>query len=159
MSDWTVCAWIRTTQSGIGDPNKGTIFAKGGDWTGGVRYTMAVGEIEEGLVTLTVDDDATKVQVTGSTVINDDQWHQIAGLREESILRLYVDGREDSPPVELPGAYDLSGTSQHDALIGAISDHRDGSLAKFYRGLIGEVEIYDRALSHQEVYVLSVPAP
>ncbi|UCG55594.1 MAG: hypothetical protein JSU70_12075, partial [Phycisphaerales bacterium] len=63
--DWSVCAWIRTTQSGTGDLNKGTIFANGGEFTGGIRYALAVGENYEGIVTLTTDDDTTEVQAIG----------------------------------------------------------------------------------------------
>jgi hypothetical protein len=156
MDDWSVCAWIRTTQSGTGDENKGTIFANGGDWTGGVRYAMAVGEIQEGLVSLTTDDDITKVQVTNTSLVNDDQWHHIAGVRDGATLRLYIDGKPDGTGT-LPAGYDLSGTSQHNAYIGAITDHRDGSLAKFYSGLIDEARIYGRALSADEIAAIATP--
>ncbi len=36
--DWTVTAWFKTAMTGTGDANKGTIYAKGGDSTGGKRY-------------------------------------------------------------------------------------------------------------------------
>jgi hypothetical protein len=148
--DWSVCAWIKTTQSGTGDENKGTIFANGGDWTGGKRYALAVNEVADGLVTLTTDDDATKVQATGTTPVNDNEWHHVAGIRDGDALRLYVDGQPDGAEV-LPAGYDLSGTSQHNAYIGVITDNRDGSLAKHFNGLIDEVRIYNGALSADQI--------
>ena len=148
--DWSVSAWIRTTQWGTDDEDKGTLFANGGDWSGGMRYTLAVGETYDGAVTLTTDDDVTKVQVMGTAVVNDDQWHHVAGVRDGSLLRLYIDAEPDGT-AGLPAGYDLSGTSQHHACIGAITDNRDGSRAKYFRGLIDEVQINNRALSHAEV--------
>jgi len=35
-NDWTITAWIKTTQI-----DRGTIFANGGDNSGGVRFTLA----------------------------------------------------------------------------------------------------------------------
>jgi len=152
--DWTVSAWIKTVQSGTGDENKGTIFANGGDQSGGIRYTLAVSETEEGIVTLTTDDDATKVQATSSVLVNDDAWHHVVGMRSGTDLIVYVDGVLDVTNT-VPDGYDLSGTSQHNAYVGVITDNRDGSLSKSFAGLIDEVRIYDRALSAQEVLFLA----
>jgi hypothetical protein len=71
-------------------------------------------------------------------------------------LRLYVDGGP-SGTESLPAGYDLSGTSQHNARIGAIADHRDGSLAKYFKGLIDDVRVYGRALSDDEISELTAP--
>lgn len=148
--DWSVSAWIRTTQSGTGDANKGTIFAKGGDQTGGIRYTLAVNEAQSGLITLTTDDDVAKVQATSSTAVNDDAWHHVAGIRRGGQLEIYVDGVLNGTTA-LPAGYNLAGTSQHNAYVGVITDNRDASLIKYYVGLIDDVRIYNYALSGNEV--------
>jgi hypothetical protein len=148
--DWTVAAWIKTTQSGKGDENKGTVFANGGDQSGGVRYTLAMGESQSGIITLTTDDDSTKAQATGSTLVNDDAWHHVVGMRNGTDLRVYVDGALAGTNT-VPAGYDLSGTSQHNAYIGVITDHTDGSLVKPYVGLIDDVRIYSYALSPAEL--------
>ncbi len=154
--NWTVSAWIKTTMTGTEDEDKGTIFANGGDWGGGHRYTLAVSEITEGIVTLTTDDDSTKVQATGSTAVNDDVWHLVAGVRDGTTLRVYIDGEEDTTNT-VSITYDLSGTSQHDAYIGAITDHRDSSMKKLFSGLIDDVRVYDYALSADQIKAMIPP--
>jgi hypothetical protein len=148
--DWTISAWIKTTQSGTGDENKGSIYAKGGDQTDGIRYTLGIGEVTSGLITLTTDDNVTKAQATGNTVVNDDLWHHVAGIRKGTQLLVYVDGALDGTGT-VPAGYDLSGTTQHNAYIGTITDNRDGTLFKYYIGSIDDVQIYDYAISDSDI--------
>jgi hypothetical protein len=64
----------------------------------------------------------------------------------------------------LPGGYDLSGTSQANVLIGAITDYPEGTKYKTYEGVIDDVRVYGYALSEgncrylAEVGDLWVPA-
>jgi len=158
--DWTVCAWIKTTQSGTGDQNKGSIIGKGGDNAGGHRYALGLSEesdATEGMVTITTDDNVNKRQATGQVLVNDGEWHHVVGMRDGNSLRVYVDGLTD-PAWEnnnLPDGYDLSGTHQHNAYIGAITDNRDSSTYKYLRGSVDEVRIYSYALSAGEVAYLA----
>ena len=148
--DWTISAWIKTTQAGTEDENKGTIYANGGDQTDGIRYTLATNEVTSGMITLTTDDNITKVQATGNTVVNDNVWHHVAGIRNGTQLLVYVDGALDGTGT-LPAGYDLSGTTQHNAYIGVITDNRDGTLIKYFTGLIDDVQIYNYALSDTDI--------
>ncbi len=148
--DWSVSAWIKTTQAGTGDANKGTVFAKGGDQTGGIRYTLAVNEAQSGMVTLTTDDDVAKIQATSGTAVNDDAWHHVVGTRSAGELRIYVDGVLNGTN-SLPAGYNLSGTSQHNAYVGVITDNRDATLVKYFVGMIDDVRIYNYALSDNEI--------
>ncbi|HCO95203.1 MAG TPA: hypothetical protein DIU00_14835, partial [Phycisphaerales bacterium] len=136
--DWTISAWIKTTQSGIEDMSKGTVFANGADGAGGIRYTLAVNEGQTGSITLTADDDKNKVQARSSTAVNDGAWHHVVVMRKAGQLHVYVDGVLDGGGY-LPPGYDLSGTSGQNAYIGAITDNDDGSLYKYFVGLIDEV--------------------
>jgi hypothetical protein len=118
---------------------------------------VCVGEITAGAVTVTTDDDVTKVQATGVTTVNDNQWHHVVALRDGLTLRVYVDGLLDASNT-LPAGYDLSGTSQHNAYVGAITDHTDttgNTLEKFYNGLIDDLRIYNYALSDPEAGYLA----
>jgi len=151
--DWTISAWIRTTQSGIEDTDKGTVFANGADGSGGMRYTLAVNEGQLGSITLTTDDDKYKVQAISSTVVNDGAWHHVVGMRNAGQLRLYVDGVLDGGGY-LSDGYDLSGTSQHNAYIGVITDHRDNSLYKYFVGVVDEVCIFNGAIDANGVSAL-----
>jgi len=85
---------------------------------------------------------------------NDDEWHCVVGQREGTSIRIFIDGYlEASNTVEAD--YDLSGTSQHNAYIGAITDNSSGSLFKLFNGLIDEVRVYGRALSAEEILWLA----
>jgi len=98
-----------------------------------------------------VDDNVTKVQSTSAVTVDDDQWHHIVGLRDGSSLRLYVDGVEDGVPAPLSDGYDLSGTSQANAYIGAGWRYDTSVVHKFLIGVIDDVRVYDYALSDVEV--------
>jgi hypothetical protein len=152
--DWTVTAWFKTAIKGTGDANKGTLFAKGGDGTGGKRYALTVSENVEGIVSLVTDDDVTKYAVDAKRLVNDDQWHFVAAQRAGTALRIYTDGQFEGN-LTIPAAYDLAGASQHNAYIGALTNHADGSLYKLFSGLIDEVQVYNRALALEEVLWLS----
>jgi hypothetical protein len=158
--NWTITAWIKTTITGTGDSNKGTVFANGGDWSGGIRFTLAVSETGgEGTITLTTDDDSTKVQATSSATVNDGVWHHVVAMRDGTTLNVYIDGKLDGTN-SVPAGYDLSGTSQHDVHVGAITDHTDSSLRKYFRdGVIDDVRIYNRALTEQEIQQVMIGIP
>jgi hypothetical protein len=150
--DFTVSGWINMTAI-----ERGTVYAKGADNSGGVRYTLAMGEANDNKMTLTTDDDSTKRQALGGTVVNDGAWHHVVGMRKGNMSLVYVDGVFDGS-IDLPEGYDLSGSSQANALIGAITDARDATgatLEKFFAGLIDDVQIYRRALSDDEVAKLA----
>jgi len=153
--DWTISAWIKTTQSGMeltGD-RRGTVFANGGDAEGGIRYALVVNEGYLGMIVLTTDTDRQKVQAMGNITVNDDKWHHVIGMRNAGQLRVYVDGVLDGTNY-LPYGYDLSGTSQHNAYIGVITDNRDDSLYKYFVGSIDEVCVFACALDANSVSAL-----
>jgi hypothetical protein len=150
--NFTISAWINMTAT-----ERGTVYAKGGDNSGGIRYTLAMGEGNDNKMTLTTDDDDSKKQAKGDTVVNDGLWHHVLGMRNGNTSLVYVDGAKDAA-LDLPDEYDLSGTSQANALLGAITDARDdtgATLEKFFAGLLDEVAIYNRALSAGEISYLA----
>jgi len=152
--DWTVTAWFRTDMSGMGDANKGTVYGKGGDSGGGHRYALIMSETIEGVMTLVTDDNATKHVVDSTSVSNDDQWHFVAGQREGNAIRIYIDGQLEGSTTAAR-SYDLSGTTQHNAYIGAITNNGTGGLYKHFGGLIDEVRVFGRALSTEEILWLA----
>jgi thioredoxin len=145
--DFTITAWMKMTA-----PQKGSIFAIGGDDGGGIRYTLAMGEGNNNKLTLTMDNDSDKKQSMGDTVINDGLWHHVVGMRSGNVALVYVDGVQDGT-IDLPEGYDLSGVTQHTALTGAITSNTSGRLIKFMVGLIDDVRIYNHALSEVEIQI------
>jgi len=167
--NWTVSAWVKTSMRGTGDDNKGVIYGKGGDQAGGHRYGLYVNEEQgdpQGRVNLVIDDNGNdgigssldKTQFTGDVVVSDGDWHHVVGLRDGNDLRLYIDGLPNGAD-DCEG-YDLSGTHQHNAYIGAITAHEDDPngtvIYKYLQGSVDDVRIYDYALSPEEVAYLAV---
>ena len=145
--DFTITAWIKMTAT-----TRGSIFAIGGDDGGGIRYTLAMGEGNDNKLTLTMDNDVSKNQAMGDTIINDGEWHHVVGMIKGDVSLVYVDGVEDGT-IDLPEGYDLSGVLQHNAYIGAITSNASNTLhaEKFMIGLIDDVRIYDTALTESEI--------
>lgn len=152
-NDWTVAGWLKTTRTGLGDENEGTLFGNGGDWQGGIRYTIVLSEgNREGVPTLVIDDNASppgsvfnKQVLVARTPVNDGVWHHVAGVRTGGELRIYVDGELEGIARFSP-SYDLSGIDQHPAYIGAITDNRDGTVFKAFDGRLDDVAVWDDAL-------------
>jgi hypothetical protein len=152
---WTVTAWFKTSMSGgVDDPHQGVIYGKGGDNTGGKRYALNMSLNTEGVLTLVVDDDTTRYDAKSQTKTNDDQWHFVAAERDGTVLRIFIDGLLEGTTT-IPATYDLSGSSQRNAYIGAMTYQPDGTIYKLFNGLIDEVHIYNRALSAGEVAYLA----
>jgi len=109
-----------------------------------VEYTLFLSDVGR----------TSKEQAHSTSMTNDDEWHCVVGQREGTSIRIFIDGYlEASNTVEAD--YDLSGTSQHNAYIGAITDNSSGSLFKLFNGLIDEVRVYGRALSAEEILWLA----
>ena len=149
-NDWTITAWIRTTQP---DPDRGTIFANGSDNSGGIRFTLATHEANPNHITLTTDDNSTKTQALGATVVNDGEWYHIAGMRQGTTISVYVNGVLDGTNT-VPAGIDFSGSSQAHAYLGAIDGNSDPAtvaLEKIYVGIIDDVRVYNSALTEAEL--------
>jgi len=145
--NWSLSVWAKNTMTGTGDANKGALIANGGDGGGGHRYCLIQSEQDEAEVTLVTDDDSTKAQARGDTTkVNDDVWHHVLGVRDGDTIRIYIDGVEEGS-AGLPADYDLSGASQANVLIGAMTLASDLSIYKDYAGLIDDAQIYNCALT------------
>ena len=55
----------------------------------------------------------------------------------------------------VPPTYDLAGTSQRNAYIGASTNNTNGTQYKLFSGLIDDVRLYNRALSQGEILWLA----
>jgi len=86
---------------------------------------------------------------SGKKRLDDDSWHHIAVTREGSVVKTYVDGLVDKevknaspdPLVISPTGLYLGGRQQ---IIG-------GRFKSWFEGIIDELAIYDRVLSHEEI--------
>lgn len=90
--------------------------------------------------------DTTPQHVVGATVLSTDRWYHVAGVRDDNAktVKLYVNGSED-------GNGNYAGKTvvnlQRNKLLG-----RSGpEFGDYFHGLPDEVQIYNRALSAQEI--------
>jgi len=87
-------------------------------------------------------------QATGSTNVNDDEWHHALGLYDGTGIYLYVDGSVD-------GSQSASGLIDTDDITVFIADtNRPGTGPQAWNGLIDDVRIYNKALTRQEILLI-----
>jgi Concanavalin A-like lectin/glucanases superfamily len=142
--DFTVSAWMRTTQTrGPGDmvvkwPQTGTA---------GPRNGFDLGVLSAGVSLFKAySDGQPSIQVTGPPV-NDGQWHHLVGRKTPGALTLFVDGR-------------LAGMRPH--ALTSVSNDEPLQLGGFgtggnfdFDGQLDEVILYSRSLSDQEIAALA----
>jgi len=146
---WTVAAWIKASST----TDQCMIYCKGGDGNGGIRYMLSLGETDEHRITVTTDADTGggKKQQAGDIHVDDGERHHVLGMRDGNVLRVYVDGVQDGGTKDLPADYDLSGTSQANAFIGANWNYENPAVQKFFDGSIDDVRVYSKTLSQAEI--------
>jgi len=96
-------------------------------------------------------------QFLGSTALSINEWHHIAARYksgDQSSVKLFVDGIEDSGGSWILGDGTGSMTSFPSSLTIGAFERDSGVLAGFFDGLIDEVEIYDRALTSDEIQAI-----
>jgi len=134
----TVAAWIKTDSLSSSDTiaGKGYAWRLNGNSTNNLQFQIS-------------DTTPSGSNATGSTNVNDGQWHHVAGTYDGASYSLYVDGKLD-------GSMDASGAIDtwdgYFFCIGAHykkGDERDPR--RFFDGLIDDVRIYDKALSGSDI--------
>lgn len=84
-------------------------------------------------------------ETIGTTVLNTDRWYHTAGTHRDGEQRLYLDSLTE--PLSGGGTYSTGPTSD----INSLYVGKDGGGVQHWKGLIGEVRIYNRALSSPEI--------
>jgi DNA-binding winged helix-turn-helix (wHTH) protein len=143
----SVNAWVRAAKSpGI----YRYIVAKGAEGCRESSYALYTGT-NGGLVFYVagLPKHLALVSAPASPGIWNGQWHHVAGTFDGLVVRLYVDGAEVGFGVHGPKGskirYGLS--TNNDLLIGGYV----GTCTAPFRGEIGEVEVFNRALSQTEI--------
>ena len=87
--------------------------------------------------------------ITGTTAINDGNWHHLVFVRDESLNenRLYVDGASAATPV----SYDYTADFAASTPLGIGFMAYNLTPDYYYDGLLDEIAIYDRALTLTEI--------
>ncbi len=135
----TCSAWVRTYRSNV------DILTWGDSSGAGRRWVVCLQG--DGLLRL----DAGTGYVDGSTYINDGEWHHVAvtfeGTRTDDV-RLFVDGMLEV--VSKLVSQDVYTASGNDVCMGTFEGP-----GRYFRGMMDEVRIYERAFSMEEVWALA----
>jgi len=142
----TVDAWVRHNGSpGTFDYIVGK-GAQGGSFASYALYTGGSGELFFYVHTNT---GTTLSPVATVAQVWDGAWHHVAGTYDGSFVRLYVDGAEIGGGTAKTGNITYGLSTSNDLLIGM---YDNGNPLFFLHGDVDEVEIFDRALSAQEIF-------
>ncbi len=146
---FTITAWVRVN---AGTSQEGTIIQQRASdgWNGQYRfYVSSTGRIGF----YVYGNSAQQFNFTGSTAINNGQWHHVAAVRDANgNAYLYLDG-------VLNGS--VTGTTQRSLSssisVGIGADIRDSN--RFFRGRLDDIRIYNRQLSAEEIALVRNQAP
>lgn len=86
----------------------------------------------------------TNSRAVGKTPVNDGKWHHLVGMKVKDKVKIYVDGKEDG----VANAVDAKYGDNDQPLVFMV--HFD----RWFKGMIDEVAIFNRALSEQEIATL-----
>ena len=147
---FTFDAWVKTTSPGTqsGAVFNADILRKRHRDDGGLM-DIGIGMLDNVARFFLVDDAGATVIAQGTTIINDGQWHHIAGVRDTAAgeAKLFVDGVLEATLTDTTGTFvEVSSVPWN---IGNVPG--SGSIRFPWDGLIDEVEIFDRALTAAEI--------
>jgi|DEB0MinimDraft_3_1074331.scaffolds.fasta_scaffold04472_4 hypothetical protein len=138
--DITYECWVRTTNGYTPSDWASLMSTYGGSSSENGFWIM----LKYSYTYITVGNDAI-LYTTTSTTVNDGDWHHIVATYTNRIIRIYFDGSHIGGMINAPDN-DLPARTLH---IGAMLV--TGSLDRFFNGDIGEVRVYDKALSPTEI--------
>ena len=144
---FTLTVWAMQAKDGAVTPALTHIAKQIGTGTNDSWELEAGPNFTEGL--FTSDGTSFPMVYTAANAIEVGRWYHLAGSWDGETIRVYVDGVPAGASVpSSPVVYDAS-----DARIGCDSDN--GTITQYFSGVLDEVELYDRALSDDEIALLA----
>ena len=132
----TLEAWIKTADTGLSP-----IIVKWRSAAGKRAYELLV---QANLLKLGMSDDGdATITAQSAAAVNDDLLHHVGGVYDGTNMKTYIDGLEDTDSVSGAVPSSINVTTQE------VEVGNDGN--GFFEGLIGEVRIYNRALTPLEI--------
>ena len=143
--DFTLEAWVKITQAPEGTKGFGVVV-KGGPTSVDGQYGVFVSTVN---ITAAMRDDAGFVGTTFEYSL--DKFYHVAGVFDrDRYLSLYIDGvLEDNDGISSHSSNDISNNNDLTIGYGTIAGNPG-----YFKGIIDEVRIYNRALSADEVKAL-----
>lgn len=152
--DWSVAAWIKTTNSGMVVAKMSYVGGSNPDgWGLSIAGNGTVGAVLHKANTGTIN-----IFAGDGELVNDGQWHHVAVVfnRAGNMIR-YANGLATGSQYSLASVNGQSIDNTNQVRIGARDQAGD---EVFFRGSIDDVRIYGRALAPEEIAALAgVPPP
>jgi hypothetical protein len=147
---FSVDAWIQADPTQMDENGEFQILDKSQGFTDGTGWALlgnADGTVSF-LFGLGGGDPSNLVAVTTTSGVLDGSWHHVAGVFDGTALEVYLDGvMEDGTAFEGTPANNARGFS-----IG--SSWGGGTPVRYFRGIVDEVDVFDRALAPEEVLAI-----
>jgi hypothetical protein len=146
---FSISAWVKTTDENGQIVYKRRCTGVGGHYEEGYRLHLTTGKPSFGIE----DTSDNGTQISGSTIVTNNEWHHVVAVRDTATDRLYIylDGSSDATPVT-------------DVTLGTLDTDRSLEIGRadatsppglsYHDGKIDDVRIYERALSAEEVLQL-----
>jgi hypothetical protein len=155
----TVCAWIRTTDSGSGiiaSFDRSEFWRLETNGAGG-----GPGQVGWDVWSVT---DNTYVDTGSIRRVDDGQWHHVAGVFDNGTMTIYIDGGAEPSHVSSDSTFGRDRAYPRYGFLGANSEasyppptgRPDGG---YFEGDVDELYIYNRALSEAEIRYLADETP
>jgi hypothetical protein len=146
----TVSAWV---QAGASPGRARYILAKGGNGCVASSYGLYTGPHGGLQFYVSQRHGATyRGSPDASTGIWDGEWHHVIGSFDGTTVRLYVDGAQVGSGTPFPGSVSY-GLATSNALV--IGNYPGCNRPRTFAGTIGEVEVFDQALTPTQVQAVT----
>ncbi|NIP22292.1 MAG: hypothetical protein GWN67_00375 [Phycisphaerae bacterium] len=147
-AEYTISLWVNTTQQGGLLHDAPTMFDRRATNTlsGKLQWPVQIAINENDAVRFFIHGDDPSLELNDNYAINDGNWHHIMVTRKNTeYVKIYVDGN-----LRQSGSTDLNPSTTEVTTIGVRRTNYD-IYRDYFDGTIDDVQIYDGALSDEEV--------
>lgn len=135
--NFTVTFWVK---DGGGNVNGDAVVEK---WAGAGGYAYVFRYNSSNSLMFARYDGTNNPRADATNAINDGTWHHVAGVKDGSTLRLYVDGVQRSTTTDT-----TTGTTTNSS---AIYIGSRGGTGQFYNGTVDELKVYADTLTADQI--------
>ena len=147
--DFTVGLWVKTLQTSSGNGDYPILITKEDEqatragWSLFTDSTLgsACGGANKLCFELFIS--GTSVKASSNTLINDNVWHYIAGIKDNTTLRIYIDGIQKDTTSFTNGSTDKA--------VALEVGNRNGVATREFDGKIDDVRIYNYARTQKQI--------
>lgn len=137
----TLSAWIKTFS------NERQVIVEKYKWAADKGYFI---DITDGLASVGGRDNNNEhIEIFGTTLLNDGEWHHVLGIMDVNEWRLYVDCEKENEMIT--SSVNPSVVNDASLVVGRASLPNGQGIYRFYEGIIDEVRIYNRPLNEFEI--------